>query len=128
MSCHYHNPPITFDLMQHHLDLLKLANIEQSWDEQGWGVPMFDRKRPFGNQDIRSDMCEVLGIVPIETDDGPEYPVGARETCQQILRELVYAMEIVLETQEFRTGKYIAEGFNPWRRISGVQASMGAAK
>lgn len=106
-----------FQLKASHILLLRAGNIQFS-NSCEWGYIGLDCKRPFGNGDLVGDMARIVGIVPIETDDGDAWPKGTREAMLKIFRqELPIAMSIVLSGC-YEPGSYVADEYQDnWRLV-----------
>lgn len=103
-----------FDLTEEHLKLLKNVNI--IWDDCEFGAPTIDSKRPYGNSSVLSDMRKILGMKEktcphcgeaIESDGKNDYLI-------ELHKELVMALEIILQTQQFQTGTYELDANFKW--------------
>ncbi len=103
-----------FTLTEEHLKLLRAMFV--TWWHCETGAPAIDPKRPYGNSDVTGDIAEIIGIVPIETDDDPAWPVGTSERCEKLHEETQTALQVVLATGRFRIGEYVADDFRRnWR-------------
>lgn len=96
-----------FKVTQDHLKLL--SNMNVSWDSCEFGAPCIDPKRPYGNRDVVGDMCKILEVEPIETDDGPHYPKGTSDKMEKLHKEMETVLQIVLDTisSDILDGAYI---------------------
>lgn len=107
-----------FTLTTQHLALLQRMNVGWCGDE--FGAPEIDPKRPYGNGDVLRDMLTILhpdthpGV--LEEDDSGYQPdtVAALERLHQ---ETERALQIILVTQSFEPGEYVADAYSAnWRR------------
>ncbi len=84
------------------------------WQDRETGAPEIAPKRPYGNSDVPLDMWRILYGESLDALDSKE-----RGKLLELHRETETALQIVLATGEFRTGRY--ERDNPythlWRRI-----------
>ena len=107
-----------FDLTEEHVKLIRQFNIR--WDDSAYeGAPAVDAKRPFGNGDWESDICEIIGIEPIEHDDMEDetiYPKGTHEHVTALFRELEQALQVVCASGSFKVGRYETREYsNDWK-------------
>jgi hypothetical protein len=110
---------IYFDLTEEHVKLIRRFYIR--WDGAYEGAPAVDSKRPFGNSDWEEDICEILGIEPIEHDDMEDeiiYPKGTRERVTALFHELREALQVVCASGSFEPGRYETEKYHEtgWKR------------
>ena len=113
-------PQKRFELTEDHVKLLRRANVR--WEDEPYeGAPAIDAKRPFGNSDWVSDVAEIIGLEPIETDDGETFwPKGTRERCETLYRTLADALQVVLASGSFEPGIYISDRYHDnWRKETG---------
>ncbi len=104
-----------FTLTEDHLKLLGAANV--SMDGCEWGGIGLDCKRPFGNDGMPEDVALILEWELLETEEGLMMPPGMRDRAIAIHAELETALEIVLVTQEFAPGRYVADDYGTnWTR------------
>ena len=98
----------TFNLTQKHLDLLK--NMQVNWDSTETGAPAIDPKRPYGNSDVANDVGNILGYKPRGFEGDPEeYSLKQCDKFLRIHRETQTALQIVLQTGDFKKGTYKRE-------------------
>ena len=105
---------ISFEIKQHHLDLLK-KGYWKSNDFCEFGTVGLDTKRPFGNGDVYNDMSRIIYKRTKE-----EYSEEKIEEFNKIyFDELPTVLEIIFNTNEIKTGKYEKEEFSnkKWRMI-----------
>ena len=105
-----------FTLTEQHLKLLKRMWVY--WEDGAYaGAPSIDIKRPYGNSDVWQDVAEICGVQQFEDDDGEKhYPKGTKETCMALHRETEKALQVVLASQSFVAGDYVADEYrNNWR-------------
>ena len=111
-------PQERFVLTEDHVKLLRRANVW--WDDGAYeGSPAIDSKRPFGNSDWVSDVAEIIGLEPIEADNGEKFwPKGTRERCEALYKSLAGALQVVLASGSFEPGTYVCNKYKAdWRRI-----------
>lgn len=104
-------------LTDDHLTLLQNMNID--WDDCEYGAPCVNPKRPYGNGDVESDVCENLGWVK-EGDDGhsPCWSSVQRNKAYWIHREMLSALQICLQLMTLETGVYeSATGYQDWKKV-----------
>lgn len=88
-----------FELKDEHVKILSQVYIS---DENG--VPSVDRKRPFGNKDFESDILEILGEEKIGDDSC--WSSSQRKRANHLYRELIIAIQVVLNCKTFEPGLY----------------------
>lgn len=97
-----------FVLREQHLKLLSRMNV--SWDDAEFGAPCIDPKRPYGNSSVIKDMAEILGL---EGETCPHCGELLEEQDEERLtnlhKEMETALQIVLSTQSFKPGTYVAD-------------------
>lgn len=99
-----------FMLQEEHLKLMRRVNM--GWNGGEFGAPAVDCKRPYGNSDVYEDIAEILGEV---SDDG-EISNEQVNRYDKLHAEMQTAIEVVLHTQSFKVGSYIAPKYtNEWR-------------
>ena len=91
-----------FEITHHHLTLLENARVH--WQDDEYGAPEIDPKRPYGNSRVEEDLAKLL-------------PECDPQEAAQIHRETEKALEICLRTQEFRMGKFGRPQDSFWRQI-----------
>lgn len=66
------------------------------------------------------DMAEILGITPVDTDDGEKHwPPGTTEQMESLYRELATALQVVLTVGTFEPGDYETERYMlKWRPVA----------
>jgi hypothetical protein len=109
-----------FTVTDEHLRLLRRAHVW--WDEAEFGAPSINPKRPYGNSNVYADIAEILGVPDSEWDDeelGALPDAAWRFTRLHV--ETGIALQIALDTGEFRAGGYIRDnewgyGLGRWRR------------
>lgn len=75
-----------------HLKLLRRAYV--SWENCEFGAPSIDCKRPYGNSDVITDICEILGWKIPQTMPGAACMEGH---ASKIHEETETALEIILK-------------------------------
>lgn len=100
-----------FEVTEHHIKLLRRANV--SWGSDEYGAPAIDGKRPYGNSDVFGDIAEILGIKP---GDGKEFTPKQESEMDFIHRGTETALQIFLATGEMKAGHYEARKYtNEWK-------------
>lgn len=124
-----------FELKPIHLKLLQQMNVE--WNDVEFGAPEIDPKRPYGNSNVLQDLAEYMGIraydkkglfaVPvgdtiyfIKGEDSANLDFETNEDLSIALellhKETQTALQIVLSSQSFTPGIYVADDYsNDWR-------------
>jgi hypothetical protein len=95
-----------FTVTDEHLRLLRCAHV--FWFDAEFGAPSIDPKRPYGNSSVFGDIAEILEVPGSEWAD--EYLSPSLDARWRFLRlhvETAIALQIVLATGEFRTGRYV---------------------
>jgi hypothetical protein len=110
--------PVCRTITEHHLKLLKCANV--SWDSCEFGAPAIDCKRPYGNSDVVGDMIDILMG---ETDENTREKLHETmyEWFESLHKELETVLQIVLVTGEFKTGTYEQKNeyeYRSWVKVS----------
>ena len=121
------DPRALFDVIEHiqrftvtdeHLRLLRRACV--SWNEDEFGAPGINSKRPYGNSNVFADIAKILGVRDSEwIDEGDGEPTPDAEwRFLRIHVETAIALQIGLATGEFRTGQYVRgnEWDDRWKR------------
>lgn len=120
-----------FELKEEHLKLLR--NMYVDWDDCEFGAPRINPKRPYGNSGVLQDMLELFGLEEIKEGGqvfkfkffGKEYLLKGEDkhnidlTDEKELAALLVklheeterALQIVLHTGQFKTGKYQKEPY-----------------
>lgn len=116
-----------FDLKQEHIDLLKHVNLK--WEEDpDYGGPAVDGKRPYGERLLLESVAEALNWKPAECDCGVEncnfedWTDDQEEAAKALHKDILPAMQIVLQTQSFTPGIYARDTAGQWHRLH-VQSS-----
>lgn len=92
----------TFTITENHLKLLRRMYV--GWQDCCTGSPEIDPKRPYGNSYVPGDVADIIGLrYNIE--------LGLTEKQEQKLlalhKETELALQIVLVTGQFKTGKFV---------------------
>jgi len=101
-----------FTIKKEHLKLLK--NVYTSWDDCEFGAPEIDPKKPYGNSNVLSDMREILKDEGKKCPHCEEHLGGGKYSDDRLFKlhkELETVLEIVLRTQKFQPGIYIANDY-----------------
>jgi hypothetical protein len=97
-----------FTVTDEHLRLLRRAYIW--WGSGEFGAPEIDSKRPYGNSNVFGDIAEILGVPDSEWADEELNPLlDAEWRFVRLHVETAIALQILLATGEFRTGRYVRE-------------------
>jgi len=104
-----------FTLREKHIKLLSKMNV--GWDNAEFGAPCIDPKRPYGNSSVLEDIAEIIGGL-----DGKSCPHCGElineldvERLNNLHKETKMALQIILSTQSFKPGLYIADDYkNNW--------------
>lgn len=101
---------IKFTVTQQHLDLLYSAYV--GWCDDEFGAPCIDPKRPYGNSDVVSDMCDILDIpYDYDKDFGGLGQAGYAKMVA-LHKDLITVLQIVLCTGKFEAGTYIRDSYD----------------
>jgi hypothetical protein len=94
--------------------ILLARRMEVSWWEAEYGAPGINPKRPYGNSDVKSDICKILGCK--ENDNG-EYSESDLNKADAIHQEMETVLQIILSTGKFQAGEYQAEDYSrKWKK------------
>ena len=111
--------PSKFKITKEHILLAK--NMIISWWDCEYGAPCIDPKRPYGNGDVRGDICRILGKKMIKIDDEEDgYKEKDLEYAAKIHEEMKIALQIFLCTKSFKIGTYEMKdryNCNSWRLV-----------
>ncbi len=128
-----------FEMKEEHLKLLQ--NMYVGWNDCEFGAPEIDPKRPYGNSNVIQDMLELFGLEEIKKGGqvfkfkifGVEYLLKGEDKFNidmdnerelntllvQLHKETQTALQIVLETRQFKQGIYEKDG-NGWKLTEGA--------
>ena len=104
-----------FTLTKSHIKLL--SKMVVSWEDCEFGAPSINCKRPYGNSgsQIYIDMREILDL-PVEVcphcGEQLKEPTTTDDDLLNLHKELEIALQIVLSTQSFEPGDYIADDYS----------------
>jgi hypothetical protein len=119
---------ITFEVKEEHLKLLRSMNV--GWQQNEFGAPEIDPKRPYGS-DAYDDMVEILGGKKVRGNlfklelfgkdyfiiDG-EFEEDLETVLNKLHRETETALQIVLNTGQFKSGKYECDEYGvDWKLV-----------
>lgn len=106
-----------FTLTQDHVTLLRAMYV--GWQNCETGAPEIDPKRPYGNSDVARDVAEMLGWITPEAASDDGLPEAMIDKAEALHRETAIALQIVLSTGCFTSGKYrIVETYGKnWERV-----------
>ncbi|WP_144509909.1 hypothetical protein [Bacillus sp. FJAT-22090] len=115
----------TFILTEDHLTLL--SNLLITWNQTSniYGSVAIDGAQPYGSTDILSSIYELIEGKKIDADelmrqlrlDYEELSTELYKKYQGIHRETETALQIVLNTRSFETGKYNKNSDGNWKRV-----------
>jgi hypothetical protein len=115
---------ISFEIKPEHIKLIQ--NFQIGWQDDEFGSPEVDPKRPYGNSSVFQDMIETLGFEDKETifyfnlfgkeyvlhgEDKYNIDLDGHEDLEEILlklhKETETALQLCLALQTFEPGIYI---------------------
>lgn len=101
---------------EHHLKLLKELYID--WNNDGFGAPCVDPKRPFGNSDVFKDMARILCLdMPDEETQFEKYK-RFEDSLYKGYTELKDCLQILCQQFTITTGTYECNEYsNIWVKI-----------
>jgi len=104
-----------FELTENHIKLLKRMYV--GWQDCETGAPEINPKRPYGNSSVASDIAEILGMKENCCPHCDE-PLGDSpdDDLMDLHRETELALQIVLQTGSFETGRFKYVGYR-WERM-----------
>jgi len=103
-----------FILTENHLKLLSQLCIRFN-DHQYYGAAGGDMKYPYGDSMVMDSVAKIIGIRPDNGQDLDEPLTDTEEaTCLAIHEETATALQIVLQTKSFATGRYGLNEDNRW--------------
>ena len=125
-----------FEVKEEHLKLISRMCV--GWQDCEFGAPEINPKRPYGNSDVIQDIVEIFGLE--EKDNmrfifrlfGNKWDLRGEDKyninfdyddelvklLDELHRETETALQIVLRTKSFETGKYVADEYSSnWRRV-----------
>lgn len=107
-----------FELTAEHVKLLRRMNV--SWDDCEFGAPSIDPKRPYGNSSVARDVHDILGwAYPSSNEDDDYMGNDGHARAEQVHREMMTALQVVLATGSFEPGAYEADAYHEnWRRAA----------
>lgn len=116
---------LRFDLTDEHVTLLRAMYVE--WQDDEWGAPEIDPKRPYGNSDLYRDIWETLHpATHWDAEHGmprllsPASWQQERARLEKLHRETRVALQIVLRTGSFEPGTYECREYHEdWQRVDG---------
>lgn len=104
-----------FEVTEDHLKLISASYVD--WFDCEYGAACINPKRPYGNGDVETDVCEILGI---DTDEDGEYTKDSLKRAGEIHKETKTALQICLSLLEFKPGVYVTTDdicFRTWRHV-----------
>lgn len=107
---------IRFLVREEHIKLLR--NMYVSWNDAcGYGAPMIDPKRPYGNSYWFWDVAVILGMrTTDESEDDNPLTQDEIGRIKKLHRELEVVLQIFLVTAEMKPGRYVADEYdNNWQ-------------
>jgi hypothetical protein len=100
---------IEFEVTKEHLKLLRGMYI--TWNEDEFGAPSVDPKRPYGNSQVYDDMRAILGEL-----GELYYP---EEELDLLHKQTAIALQIVLKTGKYKAAKYRADRYTQgWKEYN----------
>lgn len=95
-----------FELKAEHIKVMSELNFKTTISLIGGDryIPTVDRKRPFGNSGITSNVLEILGRNC--DDETGEYKAEDVDMAERLIIELPVALEIVMRNKTFEPGTY----------------------
>ena len=99
------------------MKLLRRANLR--WEDNEFGAPAIDCKRPYGNSYVEGDVLEILGVEPAHShrDGTEEYSDEQEVYARKLHEETLMALQIILATAKIETGIYEADDTGNWRKL-----------
>lgn len=108
MNSYFENS--TFTLTEQHIRLLSQFTV--GWQNDEFGAPEIDPKRPYGNSDVISDIHQIL-----TGKNEEDIPDKTAQLYLQLHRELKDALQIILQTKQFTPGTYFRPAFGvKWKK------------
>lgn len=111
-----------FELTAEHVTLLRAMYV--GWQDDEFGAPEIDPKRPYGNSNVPRDIYEALGDGEWDDDHGMPAGLSPREWSELnerygvLHRQTQTALQIVLATGSFDLGVHVAPAYSmDWRRL-----------
>jgi hypothetical protein len=86
-----------FKFTEDHIKLLKRMYV--GWQDDEYGAPEIDPKRPYGNSQVEADMVDILGDEWCAEKDA--------EYLKELHRGTQTALQIVLVTGKMEAGTYV---------------------
>lgn len=93
-----------FTMTEEHIKLLRAMYV--GWQDCEYGAPEIDPKRPYGNSSGVVDVARVLGVPLDKNADDYGLSQSERDRLNKLHGETATALQIVLVTGEFRSGRY----------------------
>lgn len=115
----------SFEVTDDHMALLKHLTLR--WEGCEYGAPAVDCKRPYGNSDVVSDICDILGWVV--GDDGPTE--AQSRAARRIHEQTLFVLMAFVATESWGEGLfevataewgYDSLGRDTWRRVVSTDA------
>jgi len=103
-----------FDMFAYHFELMRRTFID--WNPSMYnGAPIVDIKRPYGNKSTFEDIAEIMGW-PVDAQSENPLSTDTLRRCKEIHESMATAIQIVLCTNSFETGRYVK--INPFKDTS----------
>lgn len=123
-----------FEVKEEHLKLI--SRMYTGWNDCEFGAPEIDPKKPYGNSDVIQDMLEIFGLEEVgnmrfvfrifgnewelrgedKYNINYDYDEDLVKLLTELHRETETALQIVLTTQSFKAGEYVADDYSAnWR-------------
>lgn len=109
-----------FTLTENHIKLLRRMFV--GWQDCEFGAPEIDPKKPYGNSSVTFDIAEIISedIKFNEKEDDYILTEEQEKRLTKLHEETKYALQIVLNTGEFKTGNYISVDYGySWKYVGG---------
>jgi hypothetical protein len=122
----YNKKTEEFEILPEHLKLVQRFFVQ--WQDDEFGAPEIDPKRPYGNSDVYQDMVSILGFKQHKDDEErfdfelfkEQYTIRGCDKynldfenqskltaiLDKLHKDLEKVLQIALVTQEFKTGTY----------------------
>ncbi len=117
-----------FVLTPEHINLLHRLTVFWYVNRDGYGAPMINLVRPYGNSDIHGDIAEILGLVQPDWDAGEIYSPDQIVLMDTFHRETEFALQVVLQTGQFQPGLYVRRWYTDWVLVAAGVSSHATSK
>ena len=104
-----------FKITDDHIKLLRRAYFQ--WQDDEYGAPEIDPKRPYGNSYVIGDIAEILEIEPeLETRGQSNFSPRQIKHMEGLHHDLLTVIRIMLQKATFFTGVYELDD-KVWRMV-----------